>query len=189
MTTLLLLCDLQPDIFGFCAIPNEGKDLVAVANDASAAARSNDVKVGFVRVAFRPGHPEVNETNGLFKTVKEYNKLVDGTDGANLHPGVERKENEPIFTKRRVSAFTTTELAAYCRGQNVKHLVLGGVSTGGVILTTLREAADMDFKLTVLSDLCADGSKPEMHEALLKLVFPNQAEVKTVAEWKEGGCK
>ncbi|WP_202948029.1 cysteine hydrolase family protein [Chryseobacterium populi] len=42
------------------------------------------------------------------------------------------------------------------RGLNIEHLVLSGVSTSGVVLSTLREAADKDFKLTVLADCCAD---------------------------------
>jgi nicotinamidase-related amidase len=50
------------------------------------------------------------------------------------------------------------------------------------VLSTLREAADKDFRLSVLSDGCADRD-PEVHTVLLTKVFPRQAEVLTTAEW------
>jgi nicotinamidase-related amidase len=61
-------------------------------------------------------------------------------------------------------------------------LVLAGIATSGVVLSTLRMAADLDFGLTVLSDACADGY-PEVHRVLLEKVFPRQADVVTTAEW------
>ena len=50
------------------------------------------------------------------------------------------------------------------------------------MLSTLRQAADLDYRLTVLADGCLDGD-PEVHQVLLGKVFPRQAEVTTVAEW------
>jgi hypothetical protein len=48
--------------------------------------------------------------------------------------------------------------------------------------STLRQAADLDFPLCVLSDACADGD-PEVHRVLTTKVFPRQADVLTVVEW------
>jgi nicotinamidase-related amidase len=60
--------------------------------------------------------------------------------------------------------------------------VLTGIATSGVVLSTTREAADKDYQLTILSDLCADFDA-EVHAVLLKKVFPRQATVKTSEEW------
>jgi nicotinamidase-related amidase len=68
------------------------------------------------------------------------------------------------------------------RGLEVRDLVLAGIATSGVVLSTLRQAADLDFGLTVLSDACADGD-PEVHRVLLEKVFPRQADVVTTPEW------
>jgi len=57
-------------------------------------------------------------------------------------------------------------------------------ATSGVVLSTVREAADKDFQLTVLSDLCADFD-PEVHAVLMQKVFPRQAAVLTRAAWLE----
>jgi len=66
----------------------------------------------------------------------------------------------------------------------IRHLVLCGIATSGVVLSTLREAADKDYQVTVLSDLCADMDS-EVHRVLLEKVFPRQAAVVTTAEWND----
>ena len=85
--------------------------------------------------------------------------------------------------KRRVSAFSGSDLEVLLRAFSAKHLILSGVATSGVVLSTLREAADKDYALTVLSDCCADMDE-EVHRVLTTKIFPRQAEVKTVDEWK-----
>jgi nicotinamidase-related amidase len=64
----------------------------------------------------------------------------------------------------------------------VSQLVLTGIATSGVVLSTLRQAADMDYWLTVLRDGCADAD-PEVHRVLLDKVFARQADVLTADEW------
>ena len=91
-------------------------------------------------------------------------------------------DDDIVVTKLRVSAFAGSDLEVLLRGLEVRDLVLAGIATSGVVLSTLRQAADLDFGLTVLSDACADGD-PEVHRVLLEKVFPRQADVVTTAEW------
>jgi nicotinamidase-related amidase len=70
------------------------------------------------------------------------------------------------------------------RSLAVDSLVLTGIATSGVVLSTLRQAADLDFKLTVLGDGCVDGD-PEVHRVLMDKVFPRQSEVMSAHEWIE----
>jgi nicotinamidase-related amidase len=70
------------------------------------------------------------------------------------------------------------------RAKQVETLVLTGIATSGVVLSTLREAADKDFGLVVLSDACLDAD-PEVHRVLIEKIFPRQAEVITVDAWAE----
>jgi nicotinamidase-related amidase len=83
---------------------------------------------------------------------------------------------------RRVSAFAGSDLDVVLRAGNVDHLMLTGIATSGVVLSTVRQAADPDFRLTVLSDGCLDND-PEVHRILTEKVFPRQAEVMTVSAW------
>ena len=50
------------------------------------------------------------------------------------------------------------------------------------MLSTLREAVDRDYVLTVLSDLCADRDE-EVQRVLTGKVFLRHAEVISSAEW------
>jgi nicotinamidase-related amidase len=93
-----------------------------------------------------------------------------------------------VVVKRRVSAFTGSDLAVILRARSVRTLVLAGIATSGVVLSTLREAADRDFGLTVLSDACADRDA-EVHRVLLEKVFPRQADVVTVDDWAAAAAK
>jgi nicotinamidase-related amidase len=79
-----------------------------------------------------------------------------------------------VQVKRRVSAFHGTELGVLLTSQNIRHLIMFGVSTGGCVLSTLRAAADADYVCTVLGDVCFDVDA-EVHSCLLAKVFPRQS--------------
>jgi len=81
-----------------------------------------------------------------------------------------------------VSAFTGSDLQVVLRSLGADTLVLTGIATSGVVLSTLRQAADLDYRLVVLSDACLDAD-PEVHRVLTEKVFPRQAAVRTVAQW------
>ena len=68
------------------------------------------------------------------------------------------------------------------RAFDIKHMILTGVATSGVVLSTTREAADKDYQLTILSNACGDGDE-EVHRVLITKVFPRQADVVSVEEW------
>ena len=59
-----------------------------------------------------------------------------------------------VLTKQRVGPFTTTNLNEVLKKLGVDTLVLMGIATSGCVLTTVRCAADMDYKLIVVSDCC-----------------------------------
>ena len=81
-----------------------------------------------------------------------------------------------------MSAFTGSDLQVVLRSLGADTLVLTGIATSGVVLSTLRQAADLDYRLVVLSDACLDAD-PEVHRVLTEKVFPRQAAVRTVAQW------
>jgi nicotinamidase-related amidase len=151
------------------------------AATAVAAARGAGVPVIYVRVAFRPGHPEVSPRNKSFAALRDGGGLADD-DATAIHPAVAPEPGEVVVTKRRVSAFAGSDLDVVLRAGAVEELVLCGIATSGVVLSTLRAAADLDYGLTVLRDACADGD-PEVHHVLMDKVFPRQAEVVDVTDW------
>ncbi|SEF16995.1 cysteine hydrolase family protein [Streptomyces sp. Ag109_O5-10] len=147
------------------------------------AARAAGVPVIYVVVGFRPGYPEVSARNKTFRgLVGAARRLAGDGPAMQVHPDVAPAPGEPVVTKRRVSAFAGSDLDMVLRAGEIDHLVLTGIATSGVVLSTLRQAADLDFELTVLSDGCLD-SDPEVHRVLTEKVFPKQAEVTTVDAW------
>jgi len=147
-------------------------------------ARSNKIPVIYVTVGFRAGAPELSLNNRGFATLggreRWTNDMVQ--EWFNIHPAVAPREGDIIVIKRRVSAFTGSDLEVILRAQGIQHIVLSGVATSGVVLSTIREAADKDYRLTVLSDCCADRDD-EVHRMLTSRIFPRQAEVLTVEDW------
>ncbi len=99
-----------------------------------------------------------------------------------IHPDLLPLEGEVTVTKRRVSAFTGSDLEVVLRAFNVRHLILTGFSTSGVVLSTICDATDRDFQLTVLSDGVADPD-PEIHDTLLRKYFPKRAAVVSIEQW------
>ena len=177
---VLLVMDFQHGIVERVS----GSLVVEAADRAVKAARAAEIPVIFVRVAFRPGYPEVAESNASFGAIKAAGAdfYTEDHPATQVHASLSPLESEPVVVKRRVSAFTGSDLDVLLRGFAADSLVLAGISTSGVVLSTLRQAADLDFGLTVLADACAD-TDPEVHRVLTEKVFPRQAQVTTADEW------
>jgi nicotinamidase-related amidase len=180
-TTAVLCMDYQNDIVGAYS-DNRQREILSKASAVLAAARRVNLPVVYVVVRFREGYPEVSSRNRLFQGLKQAGRLRAGTPGAEIHAGVAPQPGEVIVTKRRVGAFSTTDLETVLKAKGVTHLVLMGIATSGVVLSTVRWAADADYELTVLADCCADADD-EVHRVLTQKVFPRQATVVTSTEF------
>lgn len=179
VNTALLVMDMQVGIIG--AIADAGS-LIANLKKAIATARSKNIPVIYVVVGFRPGAPEVSSRNKGFSAAKQRFADVDMNQFMQVIPELVPAEGELIVTKRRVSAFAGSDLEVVLRSFNINRLVLTGIATGGVVLSTVREASDKDYELTVIADCCADTDS-EVHELLTTKIFPRQAEVIAVDDW------
>jgi nicotinamidase-related amidase len=177
--TALLVMDMQMGIVGMFPVGNETPANIA---KAIAYARTSNIPVIYVVVGFRAGLPEVSPNNKSFSASKARMSAGNMDEFMKIDDAVAPLPDEVIVTKRRYSAFTGSDLEVVLRAQGIQHLVLTGISTSGVVLSTVREAADKDYRLTVLSDGCADND-PEVHHVLTTKVFPRHAEVITVEEW------
>jgi len=180
-STALLVMDVQQGIVERFAGDDGYLQRLA---DAIGAARGADVAVIYVTVGFRPGYPEVSGRNKSFAAIAGTGRFTGADPAAGIPAVIAPASGEVVVTKRRVSAFTGSDLDVVLRARGIDSLVLAGIATSGVVLSTLRQAADLDYQLNVLADGCLDGD-PEVHRVLLEKVFPRQAEVTTIAEWSE----
>jgi len=178
-STALLVMDVQQGI-----VERFGNDAGYLARLGTAidAARGSGVQVIYVAVGFRPGHPEVSRRNKAFAAIAGSGRYATGDLEAAVHLAVAPAPGEVVVTKRRVSAFAGSDLDVVLRSGEIHNLVLAGIATSGVVLSTLRQAADLDYGLTVLADGCLDADA-EVQRVLMEKVFPRQADVVSIAEW------
>ncbi len=142
-------------------------------------ARAAGVLVIYLVVQFRPGYPEVSASSGpTFTSLKRTNRLLEGTEEAQVHPKVAPQAGDLVVVGRRTGAFTNTEMEGLLKARGITDLVLTGINTSGTVLTTVRWAADIDYGLVVLEDCCADSDE-EVHRVLTQKVFPKHAHVAT----------
>jgi nicotinamidase-related amidase len=178
----VLAMDCQAGIVSIYAKPPE--TFLARAAAVLDAARRAGLPVVHVQVGFRPGLPEVSDRNRLFARVKaspQHQTLFDGPFAA-IAPTLGPKTGDLVVTKRRVSAFAGTDLAILLRAHDVTTLILFGIATSGVVLSTLLDACDDDYQIVVIADCCADLDD-ELHGALLQRFFPQRAAVMTADEF------
>jgi nicotinamidase-related amidase len=181
--TAVLSMDCQ---VGIVSIYTKGDQEVFVARAASILnyARVARMTVIHVKVGFRPGLPEVSSQHLLFGQVKasaQHQSLFQEPLGR-IHPDLAPLDDEIVITKHRISAFPGTDLAMILRVKNIETLVLFGISTSGVVLSTLLEASDADFRLAVIRDCCADLDR-DLHDALVARLFPMRATVLSAADF------
>ncbi|MGH7203169.1 MAG: cysteine hydrolase family protein [Candidatus Levyibacteriota bacterium] len=178
-TSALLIMDVQTRIVSMI---KEHDELITNIKKAVKQAHAMNLPVIYVKVAFRSGFPEVSPNNKSFSQIKQNATAFADANSMEIFSEIMPEKDDIIVTKRRVSAFTGSDLEVILRSQGINHLILSGIATSGVVLSTLREAADKDYQLTVLSDCCAD-SDAEVHTVLIAKVFPRQAEVLTAKDW------
>lgn len=160
-----------------------GQAAAVAAARALSAARDRGVSVVHIRVAFRPGYPEITSSNQAFAPILDAgDSMTEASPLTAIVPEVAPLPGEPVVIKRRIGAFIGSDLDVVLRGLRADRLVLAGITTSGVVLSTVRHAGDLDYPMTVLFDACADHD-PEVHRVLLRKVLPRQAAVVTVDEW------
>jgi nicotinamidase-related amidase len=108
--------------------------------------------------------------------------FTDEDPGAEIHPDIAPRSADLAVTRTRVSAFVGSDLGLLLRAREIDGLVLTGIATSGAVLSTLCQAADLDFRLTVLAVGCLDADA-EVHQVLTEKVFRVQADVVTVDNW------
>ena len=176
--TAVLIMDFQNEIVANYA--SQDPDVTKRASSVLDAARRAGLLVVHVVVAFRPGHPEI-APRGLFKQMKGEGRCIQGSPEASIHNDVEPLAGDVVVTKRRVGAFTGSDLDMVLRAHGTQHLIIMGIATSGVVLTTVRMAADMDFEMTIVADCCTDQDQ-EVQQILINKVFSRAATVSTSHE-------
>ena len=81
--------------------------------------------------------------------------FLPGTKGAEIHRSVSPREVETVIEKNFPNSFRGTKLEQTLKDSGVKNLVVAGMMTHMCVDATVRHAADLGYKITLLGDACA----------------------------------
>ncbi|MBT2338750.1 MULTISPECIES: cysteine hydrolase family protein [Pseudomonas] len=137
----LIVVDIQNDYF-----PQGKWPLVGADAAADNAARLIE--------AFRQAGNQVVHIRHEF-TSDEAPFFTPGSEGAQLHPKVLNRADEPVVLKHFVNSFRDTELQSILEHHGIEQLVIVGNMSHMCVDGITRAAADLGYGVTVIHDACA----------------------------------
>lgn len=147
-----------------------GRDrLIARASRLLAGARTAGVPVVSVRVAFRPDHADVLQNARIFRDVVRLGAVAEGSWGAEFFDDLGPLPGEFVVSHNRIGAFHGSALGDVLRALGADRLIVAGIATSSVVVTTVAQAVDLGFEVIVAEDACS-ASRPEMHAAALNIM-------------------
>ncbi len=144
MCYALVVIDVQRGLFGTDPEPFEAHEVVARINSLIARARSTGIPVIFVRHETREG------------------ALVRGSDGWQLHQGLEVVQGDLMIGKTTPDSFLLTGLKQTLDSLGVGTLVICGYATEFCVDTTVRSAAGKGYDVILVSDAHTTHDKAHM---------------------------
>lgn len=145
------------------------RNVVSKANQAFAIARAQGWLTILVKVGFAKAYVDQPKQSPLFGRMHELGVLALDTPGTAFHPELNTDMADLIIVKPRVSAFYGTCLDAALRARKVEHLIVAGISSTWTVQSTVRDAHDRDYQVSVLEDACAAANEEE-HRASMDML-------------------
>ncbi|MGV2906529.1 isochorismatase family cysteine hydrolase [Achromobacter sp. AGC25] len=173
--TALLVMHYQTDILEL--FPSVAPALVSNTRRLCDAARQNGVSVYFANIRFSPGYPEVSPLNKNGQGIKQMGLFL----GDDLSPALGRQASEPLIIAHRASVFHGTDLQVRLSAQGIDTLMMAGIASTGVVLSSVAYASDADFRLMTVKDCCYDPD-PVVHEHLFATAFESRTTVLSLAD-------
>ena len=173
--TALLIADFYAEMMG--SLPHAvDRKVVDKTRSLQRAARDAGILVCYSATVFRPGYLEISDRNKTFSQRKQSGQEAVSDPVQLIHHSVKPNPDEVVVGKHRVNALFGTDLDMVLRSNGIENLVILGYATSGVVLSTVRYAADLDYRLFVVEDCCSDQDA-EVHDFLTQRIFPRQADV------------
>ena len=141
MKKALLIIDVQNDYFkgGKCEL-FKPEEAAAETKKVLDQFRANGDKVIYIQ--------HENEGEGV-QAMKPHTK------GVEIYEGIKPQSGEEVIVKHYPSSFLETTLQDYLKKNQIEELVVCGMMSHMCVDTTVRAAAGLGYKVTVLEDACA----------------------------------
>jgi nicotinamidase-related amidase len=173
--TALLVMHYQTDITGL--FPSVAPTLLANTRKLCDAARHKGVGVYFAKIQFSPGYPEVSPLNKNGQGMKQLGLFVEDE----ISPELGKQANEPLIIAHRASVFFGTDLMAQLCAHGIDTLLMVGIASTGVVLSSVAYASDADFRLFTVKDCCYDPDQV-VHDHLFSTAFESRTTVLSLTD-------
>lgn len=179
--TALLVMDYQPAILALLP-ESDSEALLGRMEKVIADVRVKGGTVAYVQVGFTEADwAAIPPTNRSFAPIAQHRLMHHADLDTAVHGRLAPQDGDIVVRKTRYGGLSTTDLDQRLRDHGITTLIIAGISTSGVVLSTVLDAADRDYRLYVLADGVADPDR-EAHDVLLHQVFPSRAHVLETAE-------
>ena len=167
----LLVIDMQN---GFChkqgsfakmGMQSEPTAIVPHINELRSAFRAANIPVFFLRTGYNADYSDRRSRDAQDR-VEQFQGLIRGSWDADILDEVMPEPDENIVDKTRRSGFCRTSLEHSLKERGVNHLILTGVGTDVCVESTARDAYQMDFGVTTVSDATGTCNEPDHLAAL-----------------------
>ncbi len=190
MSTALVIVNLINDLASSKGRANYShqqvaeRHLVAAVNLATGYARVRKIPVIWSRVAFRDDYQDMPAHSSLFAQLQLTGALRGSTVGNHWLNSLDIQPEDQQFTHQGLSAFTGNNLFVWLQQHQRHHLLIGGISSGLTIDSTVREAHEHGLQVTLLDDLCAAESLPAHQQSMEML--QRIARISSTHHWMNG---
>ena len=143
------------------------------ANFLSASKRALDEArragwtIAHIHIAFAPDYSDLLRNCRLFLKTETLGALKRGSWGAAAYAGFEAAADEIVVMTNCNSGFRRTDLEAVLNERGVSRVNVMGLATQFSVEHTVRDAADIGYRVRLLADCCASGDM-EAHRASLR---------------------
>ncbi len=173
--TALLVMHYQTDIMGL--FPSVAPTLLSNTRTLCDAARAKGIRIYFAKFHFSPGYPEVSLLNKNGQGVKQLGLFVHDR----ISPELGQQDDEPLVIAHRASVFYGTDLQVRLSAQGINTLIMVGVASTGVMLSSIAHASDADFRLFTVKDCCYDPDQV-VHDHLFATAFESRTTVLSLVD-------
>ncbi|HWT37359.1 MAG TPA: isochorismatase family cysteine hydrolase [Paraburkholderia sp.] len=173
--TALVVMHYQSDILAL--FPAAAPALLANTRKLCDAARARNVSIYFAKIHFSPGYPEVSPLNRNGQGIRELGLFIDDQ----IAPELGQQASEPLIIAHRASVFYGTDLQVRLSAQGIDTLIMVGIASTGVVLSSVAYASDADFRLFTVKDCCYDPDQV-VHDHLFSTAFDSRSTVLSLAD-------
>ena len=145
-----------------------------------------DATVITTPIIFTPDYSELSAPIGILKIIKEKGAFRSGSPGAETIDQVKAFGTDicNIPGKRGLSCFTKTTLHKVLQQHQITDIIIAGAVTSLCIDSAGREATELGYNVTILSD-CTVARTSFEQEYYLKEIMPMYATVASSADMIE----